>query len=359
MTKKSIYIIAEAGVNHNGDINLAHKLIDTAAEAGADAVKFQTFNAAKLTSPNLAKADYQKNKTNKSESQQDMLKSLELPLKWHQNLKERAENNGLDFLSTAFDIDSHNFLIKLGINKIKIPSGELTNGPLIWKFAKSGIDIIISTGMADISEIEDALATIAHSYNSKDIPTNMSEIRKLWLNQKIKDSLKGKVTILHCTSQYPAEFRHVNLRAMQSMKDKFGLDIGYSDHTMGMSISLAAAANGATVIEKHFTIDRSLPGPDHAASLEPNELIKMVQEIRNIEISMGDGIKRPQEDEEKIKLSVRKQIIAAKAIKKGTLIDITDLTSARCGEGMSPNDVWSLVGKISKNSYNTGDLINE
>lgn len=359
MAKNSIYVIAEAGVNHNGSKEMAFELIDIAADAGADAVKFQTFSAVKLTAPNLVKADYQKKKTNQSESQQDMLKSLELPLEWHQDLKDKAEINGLDFLSTGFDIDSHKFLMKLGIKKIKIPSGELTNGPLIWEVAQSGIDIIISTGMASIDEIEDALAIIAHSYNFEEIPKNMNEVRKLWRNQKFKDSLQGKVTILHCTSQYPAKFKYVNLRAMQSIKEKFSLDVGYSDHTKGISIALAASAIGATVIEKHFTIDRGLPGPDHSASLEPNELKKMIQEIRNVEISLGDGIKRPQGDEEKMKLSARKQIIAAKDIKKGSLLNIEDLSSARCGKGMNPNDIWRLIGKVSKNSYNTGDLINE
>ena len=359
MRMEPIYIIAEAGVNHNRDKNLAYKLIEAASDAGADAVKFQTFSASKLTSPNVAKADYQKKKTNKLESQQDMLKSLELPIDWHKDLKEKAEKLGLDFLSTAFDIDSHNFLMELGIKKIKIPSGELTNGPLIWEFAKSKLDIILSTGMANMVEIEDALATIAHSYNFKKIPLNMNEIRKTWQSQRIKDSLKNKVTILHCTSQYPAKYDQVNLRAMQSIKDKFCLDIGYSDHTKGISIAIAAAANGARIIEKHFTIDRNLPGPDHEASLEPDELKKMVKEVRKVEIALGDGIKKPQENEKKMILSARKQIVAAKEIKKGALINIDDLTSTRCGDGMCPNDIWSLVGKISKNSYNTGDLINE
>ena len=359
MTQKPIYIIAEAGVNHNGDKDLAHKLIEIAADAGVDAVKFQTFNASKLTSPNLAKADYQKKNSNKSESQQDMLKSLELPKDWHIELKEKAEEYKLDFLSTAFDTDSHKFLLELGIKKIKIPSGELTNGPLVWEFAKSNLDIIISTGMANMTEIEDALATIAHSYNFQELPKNMDEIRQSWQNHKIKDSLKNKVTILHCTSQYPTKYNQVNLKAMQSIKDKFNLNVGYSDHTSGISIALAAAANGARIIEKHFTIDRNMPGPDHKTSLEPNELKQMVKEVRNIETALGDGIKKPQEEEKKMMSSVRKQIVAAKKIKKGSLISIDDLTSARCGGGMSPNDMWSLVGKISENGYNVGDLINE
>jgi N-acetylneuraminate synthase len=359
MMQKPIYIIAEAGVNHNGEKDLAHKLIEIAADAGVDAVKFQTFTASKLTSPNIAKADYQKKNSSKSESQQDMLKSLELPKDWHIELKEKAEELGLDFLSTAFDLDSHNFLLELGIKKIKIPSGELTNGPLIWEIAKSNLDIIISTGMANMVEIEDALATIAHSYNFEKLPENMHEIRQIWQSQKIKDSLKDKITILHCTSQYPAKYNQVNLKAMQSIKDKFNLDVGYSDHTLGISIALAAAANGARIIEKHYTIDRNLPGPDHETSLEPDELKQMVKEVRNIEIALGDGIKKPQEEEKKMMSSARKQIVAARKIKKGSLINMDDLTSARCGDGMSPNDIWSLVGKISKNSYNTGDLINE
>ena len=359
MNKSKIYIIAEAGVNHNGDIKLAYQLIDIASEAGADAVKFQTFNASKLSSPSASKAEYQKKNTNESESQLDMLKSLELPLEWHQDLKNRAEEKGLDFLSTAFDIDSHNFLMKLGVKKIKIPSGELTNGPLIWEFAKSNKDLIVSTGMADIFELEDALAIIAHSINSTEMPKNMIEVKDAWKNSIIQDSLKGRVTILHCTSQYPANYDQINLNAMQSIKDKFKLDVGYSDHSQGISIALAAAAKGATIIEKHLKTNKKLLGPDHKASLEPIELKTMIKEIRNIEISLGDGIKKPHPDEEAMKLSARKQIVAAKPISKGSFIAYKDLTSSRCGKGKSPNDIWGLVGKKSNNSYNVGDIINE
>jgi N-acetylneuraminate synthase len=249
--------------------------------------------------------------------------------------------------------------MNLGIKKIKIPSGELTNGPLIWEFAKSGLDIIVSTGMANMSEIEDALAVIAHSYNFEEMPSNINEVRKIFCNKKVKNTLKDKVTILHCTTQYPTEPQYVNLKAMQSIKEKFCLEIGYSDHTKGISIALAAAASGASIIEKHFTIDRMLPGPDHGASLEPNELKEMIKGIRDIEKCLGDGIKKPQKDEEKMKLSARKQIIAANLIKKGSLINIDDLSTARCGKGMNPNDIWDLVGKISKNSYNAGEIIKE
>ena len=359
MKQKPIYIIAEAGVNHNGQLKIAYDLIDIAADAGANAVKFQTFNASTLTSSSVPKAEYQKKFTGKSESQMEMLKKLELPYEWHQDLKNRAEDRGLDFLSTAFDIDSHNFLMGLGIQKIKIPSGELTNGPLIWKFAKSKKELILSTGMANIDEVEDALAIIAHSLNSNSPPKDMDEVKKIWDNKSNRNSLKGFVTILHCTSQYPARLDQINLNAMISMRKRFELDVGYSDHSQGINVALASAAIGATIIEKHFTTSRKLSGPDHNASLEPKELELMIKEIRKIEIALGDGIKKPHPDEEAMKFSARKQIIASKDIAKNALLSIENLSTSRAGSGMSPNEIWSLIGKKSKNSYNAGEIINE
>ena len=359
MKKKPIYIIAEAGVNHNGQLKVAYDLIDMAADAGADAVKFQTFNALTLTSSSLPKAEYQKKYTGKSESQMEMLKKLELPYEWHLDLKNRAEGRGLDFLSTAFDIESHNFLMDLGIQKIKIPSGELTNGPLIWNFAKSGKELILSTGMADINEVEDALAIIAHSLNSTDPPKDMDEVKNIWDSESNRNSLKGIVTILHCTSQYPAKLDQINLNAMVTMKEKFDLDVGYSDHSQGINIALASAAMGATVIEKHYTTSRKLPGPDHNASLEYEELKLMIKEIRKIEIALGNGIKNPHPDEELMKYSARKQIVASVDIAKHSLLSSENLRTARAGGGMNPNEIWSLIGKISKNSYNAGDIVNE
>ena len=270
--KQPVYIIAEAGVNHNQNRDMAFQLVDAAAGCGVDAVKFQTFKAHKLAHKQVEKAHYQKLNTDVTESQLEMLTKLELPYAWHNELQEHARNKGIEFLSTAFDEASLQFLQTLNLPIYKVPSGELTNAPLLWRFANTGKPLIISTGMATLSEVEQALAIVTHGLVSPEEPQSIHEAWSCWSNEKAREKLKGHVTLLHCTSQYPTPWHEVNLKAMDTLAASFGLDVGYSDHTEGTMIPIAAVARGATVIEKHFTLDRLLPGPDHHASIEVNEL---------------------------------------------------------------------------------------
>lgn len=353
---KQVYIIAEAGVNHNGDRDMAFQLIDAAVEAGADAVKFQTFNAARLASPLVKKATYQAVNTNSQESQLAMLKALELPLAWHQELQHYAHKNNISFLSTAFDEESLKFLHSLDLPLFKVPSGELTNAPLIWKFARTNKPLIISTGMATLSEIEQALAIVVHALNASHEPKNMDEVWHYWADNRSRQSLKDQVTLLHCTSQYPTPWEHVNLRAMDTLANAFQLPIGYSDHTEGIVIPIAAVARGARVIEKHFTLDRNLPGPDHKASLEPAELKQMIQSIRALELAIGSPLKTPQTCEWDTRQVARQYLIAAKPIKMGQEIEPDHLSTSRTGEGLSPALFWDLIGESAQRDYQEGDV---
>lgn len=359
MIMKSVYIIAEAGVNHNGDRGMAFALIDAAAEAGADAVKFQTFDAIKLASKHAPKASYQKKLTNGDESQLDMLKKLELPKEWHSDLKRHCILRGIEFLSTAFDSDSLRFLNDLGVNRFKIPSGELANGPLLWQFARTKKPLILSTGMAFLSEVEEALAIISHALRFSHEPQSLQEVWQAWSDPESRQVLAGHVTLLHCTSRYPTPFNQVNLRAMDTLAATFGLSVGYSDHTEGILIPVAAVARGACVIEKHFTLDRNLPGPDHQASLEPDELKQMVCQIRALQDSFGHGGKSPYPEEWDTRRAARQQVVAAREIAKGALLNRDDLTTARCGVGMEPSTLWAMVGTVSKNSYQAGEIVRE
>ena len=287
----SVYVIAEAGVNHNGDIAKALALVDVAATAGADAVKFQTFKASSVISVHAEKAAYQKQTTDAAESQVDMVAKLELSHADHAQLADRCRERGIAFLSTPFDLDSLEFLVTdMGLTTLKIPSGEITNAPLLLAAARSGRDIILSTGMSTIDEVRDALGVLAFGYSgdAEAKPDAGAFTRAL----ERADALQGKVTLLHCTTEYPTPYEDVNLRAMDSLREAFGLTVGLSDHTLGIAVAIAAVARGAQVIEKHFTLDRALPGPDHAASLEPDELTAMVAAIRATEAALGDGDKR-------------------------------------------------------------------
>lgn len=327
-------IIAEAGVNHNGDINLAKELINIAADAGADIVKFQTFKADSLASKKAKKARYQIENTSKNESQVEMLNRLELSKKMHQELISYCKLKKIDFFSSAFDIESLKLLKSLGLNYFKIPSGEITNLPylkLVGSFAKP---IIMSTGMATIDEIKDAMNILEFSGTSKQ-----------------------DITILHCNTEYPTPLNDVNLKAMTTIKDIFNVNVGYSDHTLGIEIAIAAVALGAKVIEKHFTIDRNLKGPDHKASLEPQELNQMIKSIRNIEKAIGDGVKRPSASEINNKLIVRKSLVASKFIKAGELFSVDNVTSKRPGTGISPMKFTNIIGKIAKKNFEKDDLI--
>jgi N,N'-diacetyllegionaminate synthase len=329
-------IIAEAGVNHNGDINMAKKLIDIAAKAGADLVKFQTFNADRLVTHGAAKADYQILATNNSESQHGMLRKLELTESMHHELIAHCTSQNIGFFSTGFDVESINLLVGLGQELFKIPSGEITNLPYLQHIGKLKKTVILSTGMSNMEEIEAAINVLEKS------GTNRS-----------------KITVLHCTTAYPVPMSDVNLRAMQSIQNKFNVAVGYSDHTLGVEIPIAAVALGATVIEKHFTTDRPQPGPDHKASLEPLELKSMIDGIRNVEKALGDGIKRLMPSEITNLPIARKSIVASQPIKAGVLFTEDNLTAKRPGTGISPMDWSKLIGRTAIRDYLADELIDE
>ena len=334
MNNKSTIIIAEAGVNHNGSIELAEKLIDVAAETGADFVKFQTFKAEKLVTQTADKAEYQKEITDTGESQFQMIKKLELDRKIHEDLIDYCKQIDIQLLSTAFDHDSIDLLDELNIPLFKIPSSEITNLPYLRHIGKMGKPIIMSTGMSSLEEVRDALNVLIESGAEKE-----------------------QITILHCNTEYPTPMKDVNLKAMLTIKDEMGVNIGYSDHTLGIEVPIAAVAMGATVIEKHFTLDRNMPGPDHAASLEPEELKAMVTAIRNIEKAMGDGEKKLSLSETKNIAVARKSIVAKTSIKKGELFTEENLTVKRPGTGISPMGWDTVIGKAASSDYEMDDLI--
>ncbi|ANH68935.1 N-acetylneuraminate synthase [Mitsuaria sp. 7] len=356
MSDRSVYVIAEAGVNHNGSLALARQLVSAAAAAGADAVKFQTFDAKKLARASAPKADYQRQTTDQAESQLDMLSKLELPREWHAELKAHAKAEGIEFLSTAFDIDSLDFLAGLDMPFFKVPSGELTNGPLLWRFARLRKPLVVSTGMATLSEVEQALAVIAHAFNAESEPADLDEVWEGWTRPEWRRSLQGRVTVLHCTSQYPTPMGEVNLLAMDTLAQAFGLPVGYSDHTEGILIPVAAVARGAVLVEKHFTLDRSMPGPDHRASLEPGELTQMVRDIRALAVALGEGAKSPQPSEWKTRKAARQQVVLARAVERGQVLTRADLATARSGAGLPAATLWQLVGQPANRDYAQGDL---
>lgn len=355
-----VKIIAEAGVNHNGSKELAFKLIDAAHVAGVDVVKFQTFKAKNLVTKTAKQADYQTQNTGISESQLDMLSRLELDYDVHHELVSYCEKLGIEFLSTAFDQESLDFLVSdLKLKTLKIPSGELTNAPFVLKHAQTGCDLIVSTGMATLAEVEAALSVIAFGLtNTTDVKPCEEVFAKAYASKEGQETLKSKVTILHCTTEYPAPIAEVNLRSMKTLEHAFGLVTGYSDHTAGITIPIAATALGAKLIEKHFTLDKTLPGPDHKASLDPFELKAMVQGIRDTELSLGSSIKTPQVSEIENKKVARKSLVSAKDIKAGELFTEENLTSKRPGTGLSPYLYWSLLGKPAKQDYYEGQPIN-
>ena len=330
----STLIIAEAGVNHNGDMELAKKLIDVAAQAGADLVKFQTFTADRLATPQAPKAEYQNLGPDASSTQHLMLKRLELSREMHEVLIDYCQGAGIGFFSTGFDDGSNDMLLELGLRKFKIPSGEITNLPYLRHLGGFGFPLIMSTGMATLAEIEVALDVIQAAGTAKD-----------------------KVTVLHCNTQYPTPMEDVNLLAMVSIRDALGVSVGYSDHTLGIEVPIAAVALGATIIEKHFTLDRSLPGPDHQASLEPGELTAMVASIRNVEQALGDGIKRPSRSESANLGVVRRSIVAAQSISAGEELTVLNLTVKRPGTGISPMRWEDVVGTFASRSFEPDDLI--
>jgi N,N'-diacetyllegionaminate synthase len=333
MTNRTL-IIAEAGVNHNGDIVLAKKLIDAAAEAGADLVKFQTFNANRQVTRSAKKADYQTQVADNNESQHEMLRRLELSAVMHEELIEYCAARNIGFFSTGFDIESIDLLVSLGQNRFKIPSGEITNLLYLRRIGQLGKPVIISTGMATLGEIEAA----------------MDELEQA-------GTPRASITVLHCTTEYPTPMAEVNLLAMQNIHAAFGVAVGYSDHTPGIEVAIAAVALGALVIEKHFTLDRNLPGPDHKASLEPEELKAMVAAIRNIERALGDGVKRLTASETKNKPLARKSLVASRAINAGETFSAENVVAKRPGTGISPMRWDEVMGRKAPRDFEADDLI--
>lgn len=330
----SVLIIAEAGVNHNGNIQLAKKLVDVAAESGADLVKFQTFKAEKLATRTAPKAEYQTRTTEEAQSQFAMLRQLELSAEMHEILMAHCRSRKIGFFSTGFDIESLNYLATLGTERFKIPSGEITNLPYLRHIGSFGKQVLLSTGMATLGEIEAALEIL-----------------------ETAGTPRAQITVLHCNTEYPTPMQDVNLRAMCSIRDAFGLPVGYSDHTSGIEVPIAAVALGATVIEKHFTLDRNLPGPDNKASLEPDELAAMVRAIRNIERAMGDGVKRLTASEAKNKPIARKSLVAAKLIRAGERFTAENVTAKRPGIGISPMRWDEVMNQIAKRDFAVDELI--
>lgn len=352
-------IIAEAGVNHNGQRDLAFRLVDAAYNAGADIVKFQTFKSKNLVTKSATQAEYQVTNTKKTESQLAMLSRLELSYEIHRELIDYCNQLGIEFLSTAFDEDSLDFLVNdLKLKKLKIPSGEITNAPFVLSHALTGCDIMLSTGMATLSEIEDALGVLAFGFTTDGTQQpSHAEFQKAYSSESGQRALKEKVRILHCTTEYPAPMDEINLRAIDSMAAAFGLPTGYSDHSQGISIPIAAVARGAVIIEKHFTLDNNMEGPDHKASLEPGELTEMVKAIRNVELALGDGVKRPTASEQKNKMIARRSIVAVEDISEGSYFTRDNIGIKRPGDGISPYEFWNILGKKATIAYHEGDRI--
>ncbi|MFW5837490.1 MAG: N-acetylneuraminate synthase [Desulfovibrionaceae bacterium] len=357
MTGDRVFIIAEAGVNHNGSLDMALQLVDAAAEAGADAVKFQTFKAASIASARAAKAGYQLQTTDAAESQLDMLKKLELAPEDHQKLFDRCRERGLEFMSTPFDLDSVDVLLELGVSRLKIPSGEITNGPLLLKTAASGLPLIVSTGMATLGEVESCLGALAFGMLGGDEAPGVEAFARAFASENGFRLLRRRVALLHCTTEYPAPLSEVNLRAMDAMREAIGLRVGYSDHTEGIVVPAAAAARGAEIIEKHFTLDRDLPGPDHKASLVPAELSDMVRAIRAVELALGDGRKSPRAGEAANREVVRKSLVASRPIAKDEPFTEGNLAVKRPGTGVSPLFWWDWLGKTARRDYAKDEVI--
>lgn len=352
------YIIAEAGVNHNGQAEVAHQLIEVGAQCGANAVKFQTFKADKLVTQNAQQAVYQQKNVNKSQSQYELLKNLEISYADHLALAHTCQKNQIDFMSTAFDIDSLYFLIEeLGVDILKIPSGDITNAPYLLAHAQFKKRIILSTGMASLSEIEQALGVLAFGLMNLNEAPCRKAFELAYSSNEGQNLLNQYVTVLHCTTEYPAPFNQINLQAMKTLQTAFKLPIGYSDHSAGIEVSIAAVALGAQIIEKHFTLDKAMEGPDHKASLNPKELSQMVSSIRNIELAMGDGIKRSQPAEILNKSVARRSLVAASDIASGDIFNAENIAIKRPGNGMSPFEYWDILGSIATQKYQVGDLI--
>ena len=354
----AVYVIAEAGVNHNGDPGMARRLIDVAVEAGADAVKFQTFKASNLATKTAPKADYQTVTTEAGESQIAMLRRLELLPARHHELVTHCRDKGIDFLSTPFDGESLGFLVgDLGLDTVKMASGEITNGPLLLQAARSGCDVILSTGMSTLQEVEEALGVLAFGFVDPHGEPGRQAFAGAFATEAGRDALRRKVAILHCTTEYPAPAGDANLLAMDTLRETFGLRVGLSDHSEGIAVPIAAAARGAEVIEKHFTFDRSLPGPDHKASLEPGELKSMIAAIRAVEIAVGDGVKAPRPSEIKNMAIARKSLVALAPVSAGAPFTEETLGAKRPGDGISPMAYWDWLGRPAPRDLDEDEML--
>lgn len=353
------FIIAEAGVNHNGSLERAVELVRIAAEAGADAIKFQTFKADRIAAATAPKADYQSRNTGDDGSQIAMLKALELSDDDHRALVKASADAGIEFMSTPFDEDSATFLVKeIGVKRLKVGSGELTNAPLLLHLARTGRPIILSTGMATLDEVGTALSVLAFGYTDAETARPSATLfEEVYTSEAGQRALRENVTLLHCTSDYPAAPETINLRAMDALRERFNLPVGFSDHSAGLYISAAAVALGAEVIEKHFTVDRTLPGPDHKASLEPADLALMVEAIRAVEHSLGSGVKEPVAAERNTAAVARKSLVALEDIAAGDEFTTQNLGVKRPGTGVSPLAFWRYLGTKAARAYNRDDRI--
>lgn len=352
-----VTIIAEAGVNHNGDLDRALALVDAAADAGADVVKFQTFVPEEVISRHVPKCSYQEAATGADEGMLDMVRALQLDAKAHHRLIAHCDLRGIRFLSTPFDLPSLDLLISLKVSALKIPSGEITNAPLLLAAARSGLPLILSTGMCTLAEVEAALGVLAFGYQGGSAAPSPEAFADAWRQPGAGLVLRDRVTLLHCTTDYPAAFGSVNLKAMDTMSMAFGLPVGFSDHTPGIAIPIAAVARGATIIEKHLTLDCSLPGPDHKASLEPHELAAMVSGIRAVEAALGDGRKIPAPCELQYIGSVRKCLVARTAIASGETFSEANLAIKRGLGAIAPVNYWQMLGKTAHRSYAPDEAI--
>jgi len=351
-----VLIIAEAGVNHNGSVEMAQRLVKAAAAAGADAIKFQSFHAEQLVSAAARKADYQMAATGSDESQLEMLRRLELDEAAHELIAATARDVGIEFLSTPFDTASVELLLRLGVARLKVASGELTNAPLLLRAARSHKPILLSTGMSTLEEIRDALGVLAFGYSDAGAPTNVG-FQRAYQSEVGQARLGENVTLLHCTTEYPAPFEHANLRAMDTLRAEFGLPVGLSDHTEGIAVSVAAAARGAAVIEKHLTLDRALPGPDQLASIEPHEFAALVRSIRQVEQALGSPTKSATTAEEKNRAVARRSLVAAAAIGAGEVFTEHNVAIKRPGTGLSPLLYWEVLGKRARRAYRPDEVI--
>jgi N-acetylneuraminate synthase len=358
-TNSGVLVIAEAGVNHNGSVERALGMIDAAAAAGADCVKFQTFRAAELASGRAPKAAYQLAHTDATQSQLQMLEALQLSAADHELLWQHAARRGIAMLSTPFDLPSLHLLTRLGMRLLKIPSGEITNGPFLLQIARSGCEVILSTGMSSLAEVEAALAVLAFGFTEtpRVAAAAPDAFAAAYASAQGREALVRNVRLLHCTSEYPAPFAEINLLAMDTLRTAFALPVGLSDHSTGTHIAVAAVARGARIIEKHFTLDRALPGPDHAASLEPQELAAMVRHIHDAEAALGDGIKRPGSSESRNRPVARKYLVATRAIGVGETFTEANVGCKRCGGGLSPMVYWSVLGSTARREFEPDDPI--